>query len=113
MAVLPAEIFSTVVNECALSGREKHKGRPRAPFPFCFTPHVLSLSLAVQRKCRAAGDLVIEGTESNVHSTEESDDFVKQFHDDFLDKECVLVNLFCDLHHKNKSTLHFLTDQQK
>jgi hypothetical protein len=57
---------------------------------------VLSFSLAVQRKCREAGDLVIEGTESDVHSTEESDDFVKQFHDDFLDKECVLVNLFCD-----------------
>lgn len=56
---------------------------------------------------------MIEGTESDVHSTEESDDFVKQFHDDFLDKECVLVNLFCDSHHKNKSTLHFLTDQQK
>ena len=54
---------------------------------------------------------MIEGTESDVHSTEESDDFVKQFHDDFLDKECVLVNLFCDLHHKNKSTLHFLIDQ--
>lgn len=72
------------------------------PFSFCFTPHVLSLSLAVQRKCRAAGDLVIEGTESDVHSTEESDDFVKQFHDDFLDKECVLVNSFCDTHHKKQ-----------
>ena len=56
---------------------------------------------------------MIEGTESDVHSTEEGDDFVKQFHDDFLDKECVLVDLFCDSHHKNKSTLHFLTDQQK
>lgn len=100
----------------ALYPAEKNtKAAPGRPFSFCFTPHVLSLSLslAVQRKCRAAGDLVIEGTESDVHSTEESDDFVKQFHDDFLDKECVLVNLFCDLHHKNKSTLHFLTDQQK
>ena len=95
--------------------REKHKGRPGATFSLsvCFTPHVLSFSLAVQRKCREVGDLVIEGTESDVHSTEESDDFVKQFHDDFLDKECVLVDLFCDSHHKNKSTLHFLTDQQK
>ena len=98
----------------ALYPAEKNtKAAPGRPFSFCFAPQVLSFSLAVQRKCREAGDLVIEGTESDVHSTEESDDFVKQFHDDFLDKECVLVNLFCDLHHKNKSTLHFLTDQQK
>ena len=77
----------------ALYPAEKNtKAAPGRPFSFCFTPHVLSLSLAVQRKCREAGDLVIEGTESDVHSTEESDDFVKQFHDDFLDKECVLVN---------------------
>ncbi len=52
---------------------------------------------------------MIEGTESDVHSTEESDDFVKQFHDDFTDKECVLVDLFCDSHHKT-SLRFILTD---
>jgi hypothetical protein len=30
---------------------------------------------------------VVECTEGNVHSTEEGDDFIEQFHDDFLDRD--------------------------
>ncbi|MFQ9621773.1 MAG: hypothetical protein ACLR17_04865 [Enterobacteriaceae bacterium] len=56
---------------------------------------------------------MVERTEGYVHSTEESDDFIKQFHDLFLNSDYVFDEFFCDLHHKNKSTLHFLTDQQK
>jgi hypothetical protein len=33
------------------------------------------------------GFLVIEGTEGHVHSAEEGDDFIEQFHDDFLNRD--------------------------
>ena len=56
---------------------------------------------------------MVERTEGYVHSTEESDDFIKQFHDLFLDSDYVFDEFFCDSYHKNKSTLHLLNDQQK
>ena len=37
---------------------------------------------------------MVERTEGYVHSTEESDDFIKQFHDLFLDSDYVFDELF-------------------
>jgi len=51
--------------------------------------------------------LVVERTERDIHVAEKSDDFIDQFHDGVLISESV----FCDSHHKKKSTPHFLTDQ--
>ena len=75
----------------ALYPAEKNtKAAPGRPFSFCFTPHVLSFSLAVQRITElsltgkwavSAVTLQVEGTERDVHRAEKSDDFVDQFHD--------------------------------
>jgi len=50
---------------------------------------------------------VIERTEGYVHSTEESDDFIKQFHDLFLDSEYVFDEFFFVIY-ITKTSLRFI-----
>jgi len=49
---------------------------------------------------------VVERTEGYVHSTEESDDFIKQFHDLFLDSDYVFDDFF--VIHITKTSLRFI-----
>ena len=51
---------------------------------------------------------MVERTEGYVHSTEESDDFIKQFHDLFLDSDYVFDELFFFVINITKKSLRFI-----